>query len=72
MPRWCVRTHRCISALAGLQVDTVILPDGEQHKSMEVLQQVRRAPPPPPPHTTRGRRSLGAASRRTPDALRRP
>ncbi len=37
--------HRCRAALesggSGLQVEEVILPDGEEHKSIEVLQQVR-------------------------------
>jgi hypothetical protein len=36
--------HRCRAALkgggSGLQVEDVVLPDGEQHKSLEVLQQV--------------------------------
>lgn len=36
--------HRCRAALegggSGLQVEEVVLPDGEQHKSLEVLQQV--------------------------------
>ena len=37
--------HRCRAALesggSGLQVEEVILPDGEEHKSIEVLQQAR-------------------------------
>ena len=31
---------RCQNALAGLQVETVILPDGEEYKSLEVLSKV--------------------------------
>ena len=31
---------RCQNALSGLQVETVILPDGEEYKSLEVLSQV--------------------------------
>ena len=37
--------EKCKKALlegGKLQVDEVILPDGEEHKSMDVLQQVRR------------------------------
>lgn len=31
---------RCQKALSGLQVETVILPDGEEYKTLEVLNQV--------------------------------
>lgn len=37
MPAWVCR---CQKALAGLQVEAVILPDGEQFKSLDVLSKV--------------------------------
>ena len=43
-PESSMRQDRCRAALqsggSGLQVDEVILPDGEQYKSLEVLQKV--------------------------------
>lgn len=39
---------RCIKALGDLQVDSVILPDGEAHKSMDVLQKVTDTAAHPP------------------------
>ena len=41
---WC-RCIRTLTAEGGLEVDSVILPDGEQHKSVEVLMQVCAASP---------------------------